>query len=182
MGTKLYLFEKLAFFFSPVLFKSFSDFFSGTFFHANYFSIFSMVRFFYGKKYDQSCRGRRSRRQVSVAVADFGRRLLLILSRSPKSATNISRGRRLWPPVVLKFVAVAEVGDKKLSRSPTSAAGYFFVCRGRRSRRQKICRGRRLRPPVIFQFVAVAEVGDKILSRSPTSVSIGAVQGSPGYG
>ena len=203
MGTKLYLFEKLAFFFSPVLFKSFSDFFSGTFFHANYFSIFSMVRFFYGKKNDQSCRGRRSRRQVSVAVADFGRRLLLILSRSPKSATNISRGRRLWPPVVLKFVAVAEVGDKKLSRSPTSAAGYFFVCRGRRSRRQKsvavadfgrrlffnssrspksatkICRGRRLRPPVIFQFVAVAEVGDKILSRSPTSVSIGAVRGMP---
>ena len=136
MGTKLYLFEKLAFFFSPVLFKSFSDFFSGTFFHANYFSIFSMVRFFYGKKNDQSCRGRRSRRQVSVAVADFGRRLLLILSRSPKSATNISRGRRLWPPVVLKFVAVAEVGDKKLSRSPTSAAGYFSIRRGRRSRRQ----------------------------------------------
>ena len=112
MGAKLYLFEKLAFFFSPVLFKSFSDFFSGTFFHANYFSIFSMVRFFYGKKNDQSCRGRRSRRQVSVAVADFGRRLLLILSRSLKSA-------------------------KKLSRSPISAAGYFFVCRGRRSRRQK---------------------------------------------
>ena len=144
MGTKLYLFEKLAFFFSPVLFKSFSDFFSGTFFHANYFSIFSMVRFFYGKKNDQSCRGRR----------------LLILSRSPKSATNISRGRRLWPPVVLKFVAVAEVGDKKLSRLPTSAAGYFFVCRGRRSRRQK--------------SVAVADFGRRLFfnsSRSPKSAT-----------
>ena len=34
--------------FSPVLFKSFSDFFSGTFFHANYFSNFSLGSFFYG--------------------------------------------------------------------------------------------------------------------------------------
>ena len=50
--------------------------------------------------------------------------------------------------VIFKSVAVAEVGDKILLRSP--AAGYF---------------------------VPVAEVGDKILSRSPTSVSIGAVRG-----
>ena len=154
MGTKLYLFEKLAFFFSPVLFKSFSDFFSGTFFHANYFSIFSMVRFFYGKKNDQSCRGRRSRRQLFVAVADFGRRLFWILSRSPKSATKICRGRRLRPPVIFKFVAVAEVGDKILSRSPTSAAGYFQIHRGRRSGRQN--------------FVAV--------------VNFGLDRGGPGYG
>ena len=134
-----------------VLFNFFFDFFSGTYFHANYFSNFLLVRFF-TEKNDQSCRGRRSRRQILIAVADFGLRLLFILSRSPKSATNTCRSRRLWSPVVLNFVAVAEVGDK-------------------------ICRGRRLRPPVIFQFVAVAEVGDKILSRSPTSVSIGAVRG-----
>ena len=153
MGTKLYLFEKLAFF-SPVLFKSFSVFFSGLFFTRTISQFFQWLDFL-REKNDQSCRGRRSRRQVSVAVADFGRRLLLILSRSPKSATNISRGRRLWPPVVLKFVAVAEVGDKKLSRSPTSAAGYFSIRRGRRSGRQK--------------SVAVADFGRRLFSNSSRS-------------
>ena len=143
-----------------VLFKSFFDFFSGTYFHANYFSIFLPVRFFYGKKmikvvavaevgdkflsrspisvygYFSFCRGRRSRRQILVAVADFGRRLFWILSRSPKSATKYCRSRRLRPPVTFSFVAVAEVGDQNLSRSPTSAASNFPIRRGRRSRRQ----------------------------------------------
>ena len=130
------------------------------FFQANYFSIFSMVKFSYGKKmikvvavaevgdkflsrsptsaagYFWFCRGRRSRRQILVAVADFGRRLFWSLSRSPKLATKFCRGLRLWPPVTFSSVAVAEVGDKNLSRLPTSAAGYFSIRRGRRSRRQ----------------------------------------------
>ena len=48
------------------------------------------------------------------------------LSLSPKSATNFYPGRRLRPLVTFHSVAVAEVGDKNLSHSPTSAAGYFF--------------------------------------------------------
>ena len=178
-GYEIVFIWKTGIFFSPVLFKSFSDFFSGTFFHANYFSIFSMVRFFYGKKmikvvavaevgdkflsrsptsaagYFWFCRGRRSRRQILVAVADFGRRLFWSLSRSPKSATKNCRGRRLRPPVIFQFVAVAEVGDKNLSRSPTSAAGYFSIRRGRRSGRQK--------------SVAVADFGRRLFSNSSRS-------------
>ena len=134
-----------------VLFKTFLIFSRGHIFTR------TISQFFYRldilrEKNGQSCPGQRSRRQILIAVADFGLRLLFILLRSPKSATNTCRSRRLWSPVVLDFVAVAEVGDK-------------------------ICRVRRLRPPVIFQFVAVAEVGDKILSQSPTSVSIGAIRG-----
>ena len=69
---------------------------------------------------------------------------------------------------LLNVVAVAEFGDNILSRSLTSAAGYYSFCRGRRIRRQihvvVADFGRRL----LLKVVAVAEFGDKILSRSPT--------------
>ena len=118
-----------------VLFKSFFDFFSGTYFHANYFSIFLPVRFFYGKKMIKV-----------VAVAEVG--------------DNSYRGRRLRSSVTFHFVAVAEVGDKYLSQSPTLVAGCFEFCRGRRSQRQNT--------------VAVADFGLRLLfrlSRSPKSAT-----------
>ena len=63
---------------------------------ATFSQFFPWLDFFYGKNKDQSCRG------------------------------NFYRGRRLRPLVTFHSVAVAEVGDKNLSHSPTSAAGYFF--------------------------------------------------------
>ena len=150
------------FFFHRSFLRVFLTFSRGLFFTRTISQIFQWLDFFTGKKmikvvavaevgdkflsrsptsaagYFWFCRGRRSRRQMLVAVADFGRRLFWSLSRSPNSATKNCRGRRLRPPVNFSFVAVAEVGDKNLSRSPTSAAGYFSIRRGR-------CRGRRLR-------------------------------------
>ena len=63
---------------------------------ATFSQFFTWLDFFYGKNKDQSCRG------------------------------NFYRGRRLRPLVTFHSVAVAEVGDKNLSHSLTSAAGYFF--------------------------------------------------------
>ena len=62
-----------------------------------------------------------------TALADFGDKVRpfpshLQLSRSPKSATVFCRGRPYRPPLILKFVAVAEEGDTFLSRSPLPAA------------------------------------------------------------
>ena len=111
MGTKLYLFEKLDFFFHRYFLRVFLTFSRGLFFTRTISQFFQWLDFSTGKKWSK-------------------------LSRSPKSATTFCRGRRLRPPVVLNFVAVAEVGDKNLSRSPTSAAGYFQIRRGRRSGRQ----------------------------------------------
>ena len=132
-----------------------------------------------------------------TALADFDDKVRPFLShlpksRSPKSATLFYRDRRYQPPFILKSVAVAEVGDTFLSRSPIPAALYFEICRGRRSGRHffvavadtgrpslwnlsrspksatHFCRGRRYRPPLILKFVAVAEEGDTFLSRSPS--------------
>ena len=147
MGTKLYLFEKLDFFFFHRYFlRVFLTFSRGLFFTRTISQFFQWLDFSTGKKMIkvvavaevgdnflsrsptsaagcfEFCRGRRSRRQKSVAVADFGRRLFFNSSRSLKWATKICRGRRLRPPVIFKFIAVAEVGDKILSRSSTSVS------------------------------------------------------------
>ena len=146
MGTKLYLFEKLAFFFHRYFLRVFLTFSRGLFFTRTISQFFQWLDFSTGKKMIkvvavaevsdnflsrsptsaagcfEFCRGRRSRRQKSVAVADFGRRLFSNSSRSPKWATKFCRGRRLRPPVIFKFIAVAEVGDKILSRSSTSVS------------------------------------------------------------
>ena len=49
-----------------------------------------------------------------------------------KWATLFCRGFRNPPPLNLKSVAVAEVGDTFLSRSPIPAAPHLEICRGRR--------------------------------------------------
>ena len=105
-------------------------------------------------------------------LADFGDKVRpfpshLQLSRWPKSATLFCRGRQYRPSFTLKSVAVAEVGDSLLSRSPIPAAPHFEICRGRRSRRHI--------------FVAVTNTGRpsfRNLSRSPKTATLGC-RGSP---
>ena len=98
-----------------VLFKSFLIFSKVQIFTRTISQFFYRLDFFTGKKWSK-------------------------LSRSPKSATNSYRGRRLRSSVTFHFVAVAEVGDKYLSQSPTLVAGCFEFCRGRRNRRQNLSR------------------------------------------
>ena len=108
-----------------------------------------------------NCRGRRSRRYFFAAVALTGRPSFWNLSRSPKRATLFCRRRPYRPPLILKFVAVAEEGDTFLSRSPLPAARHFEICRSCR-------RGRHF-------FVAVALTGRRSfwnLSRSPKRATL----------
>ena len=66
-------------------------------------------------------------------------RVFLIFSRGHIFTRTISQffdRLDFFTEKMIKVVAVAEVGDKFLSRSPTSVFGYFSFCRGRRGRRQ----------------------------------------------